>query len=324
MGSAKRKRVEERRRGLSSTSKSDWEKFSTQDRRVLEKQMWIMDRMMKREKIGSVDDANSISKRIIDNREYEKFVPDNDIDRAQILAYSACEKEGTERKNLALKALDISRDCADAYVILAELDSDINRRRELYEKGVEAGRRVTGEETFKKEKGNFWGILETRPYMRAMEGLAETFWRTGNRKEAANIYETLLELNHNDNQGNRYALLLLYLLEYDLKKSQELLDRYDEDSAFWNYDRALLLFLRDGITTNAKNALRKGFESNPYVAPMLLGIVPVPHLGNYVSPGHPDEAASYAASSHSLWVDNPAAMKWLANELEAFIGGRGR
>ncbi|MGC8562630.1 MAG: tetratricopeptide repeat protein [Thermoplasmata archaeon] len=187
---------------------------------------------------------------------------------------------------------------------------------------MEAGRRAIGEDAFKTNKGHFWGIIKTRPFMRAMEGLAETLWRMGKRKEAVQIYEELLELNPDDNQGNRYALLLLYMLTFDMKNAQGLLDRYDEDSAVWNYDRALLLFLRDGITADASEAIRQGFESNPYVAPMLLGIVPVPPIGNYITPGHPDEAASYVASSYSLWVDNAAALKWLENELLSFIGGR--
>ena len=38
---------------------------------------------------------------------------------------------------------------------------------ELYRKGVEAGERALGSESFNEYAGHFWGHLETRPYMRA-------------------------------------------------------------------------------------------------------------------------------------------------------------
>jgi tetratricopeptide (TPR) repeat protein len=78
--------------------------------------------------------------------------------------------------------------------------------RDLYEMGVRAGERALGEEFFTEEVGNFWGILETRPYMRAREGLANALWALGERDQALAHYREMLELNPVDNQGVRYEL----------------------------------------------------------------------------------------------------------------------
>jgi hypothetical protein len=61
----------------------------------------------------------------------------------------------------------MSTECADAYVLLAEAAQDPQEMRSLYEQGVQAGERVLGPEIFAEEVGHFWGIVETRPYMRA-------------------------------------------------------------------------------------------------------------------------------------------------------------
>ena len=65
------------------------------------------------------------------------------------------------RISLARKALKISPDCADAYVLLA-LDSAKSPAEAiaLYKAGMEVGERAIGEKTFRKESGRFWGILE--------------------------------------------------------------------------------------------------------------------------------------------------------------------
>lgn len=77
---------------------------------------------------------------------------------------------------------------------------------ELYEQGVEAGERALGSEAFEEWEGHFWGILETRPYMRARHGLALCLWEAGESKKAIEHYTEMLRLNPGDNQGIRYVL----------------------------------------------------------------------------------------------------------------------
>ena len=111
------------------------------------------------------------------------------------------------------------------------------------ERAVDAGEPALGPEAFEEDVGQFWGILETRPYMRARAGLAQCLWQLGRRKESVEHYQELLRLNPNDNQGIRY-LLAACLLELGRDSElNELIERYDEDgSPFWMYLQALAKF----------------------------------------------------------------------------------
>jgi hypothetical protein len=102
--------------------------------------------------------------------------PTNALDDAQLIMYDAWQAP-TRKQAIALakKALTISADCADAYNLLAkETAKSLDEAIELFTKGLEAGlRAIGGKQAFKKNVGYFWGLLETRPYMRAKEGLAK-------------------------------------------------------------------------------------------------------------------------------------------------------
>ena len=66
----------------------------------------------------------------------------------------------------------------------------------------------------KENKGMFYGIHETRPFMRCLHQCSFCLYAMGNTKECVKILEEMVELNPNDNQGVR-DYLLLYLLEVD-------------------------------------------------------------------------------------------------------------
>jgi len=131
------------------------------------------------------------------------------VDEAQEIMYDAWEAPTRQRAvALAKKALEVSPDCADAYNLLAEETAkSLEEVLDLYRKGVEAGERALGKKTFKEDVGHFWGLLETRPYMRARAGLAQSLWEAGQREEAVEHYWDLLRLNPNDNQGIRDLLM---------------------------------------------------------------------------------------------------------------------
>src|SRR5436190_17875479 len=167
---------------------------------------------------------------------------------AQEVMYEAFDARGPRRAALARQALAISPDCADAYLLLAEeTASSLEEARGLLEQGVAAGERALGPEPFEEDVGQFWGILETRPYMRARAALADTLWALGRREEAVEHQRDLLRLNPNDNQGVRYrqAEWLLWLESYE--ELDELLAAYEDDgAAAFGYTKALAAFRREG------------------------------------------------------------------------------
>ena len=94
--------------------------------------------------------------------------------------------EATSRKRaveLARKALLVSADCADAYVFLAGATAKTPQEAiDLYRQGIEAGEQALGKKAFKEDVGYFWGLLETRPYMRARAGLTQSLGKLGSAK----------------------------------------------------------------------------------------------------------------------------------------------
>ncbi len=240
------------------------------------------------------------------------------LDRAQEVMYQAFEAAAAEQVRLARKALEISPDCADAYVMLAEHAETAEEARTHFEQGVAAGERVLGKQAFEEHVGHFWGVLETRPYMRARQGLAQCLWEAGCREEAAEHYQELLRLNPNDNQGVRYSLATLLL---DLDRDEDLrrlLAKYEDDaSAVWAYTKTLLAFRERGESPQANKLLAQATKVNKHVPAYLLGHKQLPHdLPPYISMGGEDEAVSYAVGNRRGWLNTPGAISWLRKTLD--------
>jgi tetratricopeptide (TPR) repeat protein len=239
---------------------------------------------------------------------------------AQDIMYDAWECT-TKRDRIALakQALGISELCADAWLMLAEDEArGIVERRATLEKAVAAGeeavRHVLGEEAF-EEEGNFWGILETRPYMRARAALAECLWEMGDRDEAVAHWRDMLRLCPNDNMGLRHVLApkLLHLNLFEAVR--ELLDEYEEpDFAEWGYTDALLKYRQGGATSGATKALAAAIKKNPHVPAYLLG---EKHLPKQTPPhyalGSKEEAVLYVLSSGETWTSTKGALTWLSD-----------
>ena len=147
--SRKRKTRAERRKTRQSehSTSSDLDSLQLPDRRAMEKVLADLTR-------GLGEPLGPESNRL--------------LAQAQEVMYQAWEASGRRRLELARQALAISPDCADAYVLLAEESArSLEEACRFYAQGVEAGERALGPEMFQEYTGHFWGVLETRPYMRA-------------------------------------------------------------------------------------------------------------------------------------------------------------
>jgi len=242
------------------------------------------------------------------------------LDKAQDLIYEAWEAESRQRMvTLALKAIELSSDCADAYNLLAEQAAEsVEQALEIYRKGVEAGERALGKETFKEDIGHFWGILETRPYMRARAGLAQCLWEVGQREEAIKHYWEILKLNPNDNQGMRdYLMPCLIELGRDVE-AEKLFKQYREDGlAVWLYSRTLLDFRKHGASQVTDRSLAEALEENRHVPAYLLGQKKLPRsLPGFHGMGDDNEAMLYASENLAAWRASPGALEWLATKIK--------
>ncbi len=239
------------------------------------------------------------------------------LQKAQQIMYDAWDERSPARRlALAKKALQTSLNCADAYVLLAEEEAQTPQQAlKYYQAGVEAGRRALGEDFLADPEniGHFWGILETRPFMRAMEGLATVQWELGQPEKAEQQYRELLRLNPGDNQGIRYLLLNLLIDMGQNEQALALLNKYEEDwSADIAYSAALLTFKEKGDILEAKQALEHAFEVNQHVPNYLTGRKRIPsERSNMITMGGEDEAANYASAYLNHWRKTPGAVDWL-------------
>jgi len=217
------------------------------------------------------------------------------------------------RIKLAREAIGVWPDCADAFVLLAEGMPDPERRAELYRRGVEAAERTLGPARMKEDAGHFWGVLDTRPYMRARYGLADCLWNAGRRDEAVGHWRDLLRLNPNDNQGVR-DILVPSLLELgrDEEAGQVLAAFEDDRSPIVTYSRALLEFRRGGEGVAAVRLLETAVKSNSHVPKYLSGSARLPErLASTYAMGGEDEATGAAVALLRAWEATPGAVAWL-------------
>jgi tetratricopeptide (TPR) repeat protein len=240
----------------------------------------------------------------------------DDLEQAQELVYQAWGATAQQRRALAQAAIEICRDCADAYTLLGDTTDDIDRACSYYRQGVEAGERVLGLDAFVRYRGRFWQVDETRPYMRAKLSLADCLCGQGRYEEAARHFEELLQLNPNDDQGVRYWYSLCLFAMEDDEALQHLLDRFSWDmTAPWTYARALFLYRTRG-PERARGALRQALASNRHVPDFLLAIedlpTELPDAGDQiVGIGSKEEAAAVAEALYEAWDDTPGALAWL-------------
>ena len=237
------------------------------------------------------------------------------LSQAQEIAYQAFgAQDQQERIRLAKRALEISPDCADAYVVLAENAPTRKEASDYYEKGVAAGERALGPDTFQESVGHFWGLMDARPYMRAREGLAHSLWVIGRHDEAVSHLQDMLRLNPNDNQGLRDSLASwLPYLDRD-QELADLLSRYDDATATWSYSRALLAFRRQGDTPESRQLLDAAKKENPFVPEFLLDDEPLPHdRPDHYGHGDRNEAILYVGTALKAWKSTPGAITWAQN-----------
>ena len=233
--------------------------------------------------------------------------------RAQKLAYDAMEAPSDRQASrLAREALQVDPDCVDALAIVAELTRSPAKRLRLFEEAVEAGEKSLGAEFFAENKGYFWGIIETRPYMRARKSLADELLCAERGLEAMQHFEELLKLCPDDNMGVRFDLLQAYLTTDHIEQALDLLNRTSEDAgAIWNWGAVLIHYLLRDFAA-ATRSLEEARKQNPFVEPYLTRKKRMPaQQPDFFAFGKDSEAIVCAHHLVAPWSLHPVALSWL-------------
>lgn len=286
-------------------------------RLVAEQVMRDLHKVLEGREFNGVEEANAFLETLAGpglQQALHGAAPRSQQEEAQALAHRAMDAPTRRQaRNLAKQALAKDPDCVDALVVLSETDA--RTPEELIaglQTAVATGERSLGAEYFVENKGDFWGLLETRPYMRARLDLAQLLLGLGRVREAAGHFEALLELNPNDNQGVRDILLGCYLAAGDLRGASGLLNSYAEDSsAVFAWGRTLERFLSSDLEA-AERALKQARKQNQFVELYLTGKRPPPKdMPDAYSRGSEEEAVICMVMLAVAWAEHPAAVSWL-------------
>lgn len=122
-----------------------------------ERVMAQLHRLLEGHEFASPDELNAFAQQALGSGALERAEPASPLERAQQLMYDAWEEPAPKRRAaLAKQAIDISPDCADAYVLLAEETAQTpGEAARLYEQGIAAGERALGLRAFADHAGHF-------------------------------------------------------------------------------------------------------------------------------------------------------------------------
>lgn len=240
-------------------------------------------------------------------------------DEVEIEAWRRAEKllddepSGTRRSVLlARRALEIWPDCALAYVALGEAVQDIEAALGFFRQAVAAGRRALGAEAL-EAPGEIPEMA--MGYLTALHALADALHQAGRSEEAVEFLRELLRLDPLDPGKARYLLVDCLLLLRRHQDLQELLWRYRDASAFWNWPKALLAFRFHGDSPASRDILKASLQTNRFVPQALSQPLPGKFPSGFsrlIRTGSEEEAYAYAAEGRAAWEVTPGALEWLA------------
>lgn len=156
-----------------------------------------------------------------------------------------------------------------------------------------------------------WGFEENRPFLSAYLSLGLEHQRRGLIGEALSVFQNLLYLNPNDNQGVR---LLLIQCSFSQRRPTDVLrlcEQYNDDAnPDLLYGRVLALH-QLGRRKEAAESLRQAIRYLPLVAEELTKKTHRAPKGShpgYVTMGGADQAFYYCRDAGKFWARTPGAL----------------
>jgi len=172
---------------------------------------------------------------------------------------------------------------------------------------------------FDKENiGHFWGIIETRPYMRARNRKITILVDLGRYTDAIKECEEMLNLCESDNLGIRYTLIGLYCTLEEFEKGEKLYKKFNEYSAFMLFPMSVMYF-KKGDYKKSDKFLKDVQKANPYIIKILKNDIAM--IGNsedieYYAPGSKEEASIIITDLLYLLGSVPAFITFMNIELK--------
>ena len=288
---------------------------------LIERMMRESARQFENEEYASEDAFREDMQGLIDEGLSEKrleYLKEDPVEMAQELAFQAFESDDPqEARKLVEQALELDGECVDALTIHAFLTSDdASELIERIEHAATCGENRLGEDFFSEFIGDFWPMVEARPYLRTIKQLAQVLWMVGRRFDAVDNYINLLELDPSDHMGNSVLLLGCYLNMGEVQRSWDLLEEYDDDQNALFQWAWVLVFLMSEDEEAAEDALTHALEMNAMVVLHLLGMAEAEEEGlAAVTAGSEEEAALCGRILGDSWSCHEENLIWLQEQL---------
>lgn len=246
----------------------------------------LLQEFLKNNNVENIDEANEKLQEFVkmyNNGEFEYENTPLD-DAYEILEKAQNARNEKEAIKLAKKAYEKSSECFDAILFQCDLEENGIKRMKLLDDGLEAEKnRLIKEKYFVKENiGHFYGIFETRPYIRGLVVKAEYLLEEGKLHQAESICKEVLRLNKNDNMGVRYLLMAIFATLEEENNMLKLYKKYPEENLEMLFP-LFALYYKIGNDKKAKEYLNRINKCNSNFVKLFNGTI---KESNKVDPGY--------------------------------------
>ncbi len=280
----------------------------------------MLQEFLKNNNVKDIDEANEKLQEFIkmyNNGEIEyKNTPLDDA--YEILEEAQNARNEKEALRLAKKAYEKSSECFDAILFQCDLEENEIKRMKLLDDGLEFEKnRLTKEKYFDKENiGHFYGVFETRPYIRGLAIKAEYLLEEGKLRQAANVCKEVLRLNKNDNLGARYLLMAIYATLEEEKDMLDLYKKYPEEDLEMLFP-LFAIYYKIGNDKKAKDYLNRIDKCNSNFVKYFKGTIKPSEKINpgYYSRGDSSEIFMYLERYDYLLITMPRLHEYVIENL---------
>ncbi len=173
---------------------------------------------------------------------------------------------------LAKQALEVNPNNIDAENFITNFETNTIKKLKKYEETLNKEKaNLEKDDFFNKENiGIFWGIIETRPYMRTKHSYMLTLIELGRYTEAVKQGEELLKLCESDNLGIRYLIMGLYTVLEKFEECEKIYNKYSDDSTFMLFSLSIMYY-KKGDYRKCKKVLKQIKDENNYILDYLIG-----------------------------------------------------
>ena len=244
------------------------------------------------------------------------------------LAEERLEKDDEQGAlRLARKALRLEPDNLDAELFILNHEKlepeDYLRRMEI---ALEKGKTNLEKQGFFEDDciGEFWHMIETRPYMRLRDQYVSMLVELGKLRKAAAEAEGMIRLCTQDNLGVRFTLMHLYAALEEADAAEALLKKYSEHDECQMLLALTLLYYKLDDTDKAEKYLRRLTKANKETRAFIRDLFSdqlkrklsvIQEKGGY-SPFSEEELIMAYSENEDVYTGAPLFFRWMAKALK--------